>query len=105
MKKYISGLAAIVLALTATAFTAHKAGPKTMQWYVLSGTNPSNAGSYTLAPNNGADPNCPTQPTTVCAILADAGTSGHPDQTELDNIATASSNFTKSADKLEYVRR
>jgi hypothetical protein len=104
MKKYLGGLFAIVLAVAMTAFTLPGASsPKTLQWYVFNGGDPSMAGNYTLAPG-GANPNCPVQPTTVCAIEANAGTGSHPSQSDLNGIKTASDNFTKQAAHLEYLR-
>lgn len=73
MKKYLSGLFALFLAVAITAFTIpEKNGPKTLQWYVFNGGSPSMAANYTLNAG-GANPNCPTQPTTVCAVRANAG--------------------------------
>ena len=104
MKKYLSGLCAIILAIAMTAFTLpHASGPKTLQWYVFNGGDPSMAGNYTLN-TGGVDPNCPISPTTVCAIKANAGTGTHPNQSDLNTIKAASNDFTKSAVNLEYVR-
>ena len=103
MKKYLSGLCAIILAIAMTAFTLPQSGPKTLQWYVFNGGDPSMAGNYTLN-TGGADPNCPVSPTTVCAIKANPGTGSHPNQPDVTTIKAASNNFTKSAANLEYVR-
>ncbi|HEX5149984.1 MAG TPA: hypothetical protein VFW07_00975 [Parafilimonas sp.] len=103
MKKYLGGLLTIILAFGAAAFTApHSNAANALQWYVFNGGSPSSASNYTLNAG-GADPNCPTSPTTVCAIRANAGTGGHPSQSDLNTIASASSNFTKTAANLEYV--
>src|SRR5690348_9664772 len=104
MKKYFGGLSAIILAIAMAAFTTpHSNGPKTLQWYVFNGGDPSMAGSYTLNAG-GVNPNCPTPPNTVCAIQANAGTGGHPSQSDLNAIKAASDDFTKSAANLEYIR-
>ncbi|HWB27604.1 MAG TPA: hypothetical protein VG738_19140 [Chitinophagaceae bacterium] len=89
----------------ALATAPHKFAKK---WFVYSGTgDPGLNSNYSLAPSNGADPGCPTPPTTVCAVQADpsSGNSNRPDQTELTTIDGASSGFTTSAANLEYHSR
>ena len=104
MKKYLSGVIAIILAVTATAFTMpQKISPNALQWYVFNGGDPSMAANYTLNAG-GANPNCPTQPNTVCAVRTNAGSGNHPNQSDLNAIKTASSTFTQSAANLEYIK-
>lgn len=104
MKKYLSGLCAITLAVAMTAFTTPRNnGPRALQWYNFNGGDPSLAASYTLN-TGGADPGCPVQPTTVCAVKTNAGSGNHPSQSDLNAIKTASNNFTQQASNLEYVR-
>jgi hypothetical protein len=107
IKKYGIGMAAVLIAISAAAFTTNKTHkPLTQQWFVLNSGNPANNTSYQLAPGGGADPGCPTDPNTVCAVLTspDASNSNIPDQSQLTAIKTASSNFTKRLNGLEYVR-
>lgn len=96
----------LAMVLATFAAFAHKAPHKfAKKWFVYSGSgSPGANGNYSLAPGSGADPACPTSPTTVCAVMADpsASNSNQPDQTELTAIGTASSNFTISAANLEY---
>jgi len=104
MKKYLGGLCAIILAAAMSAFTLpHTNAPKTLQWYVFNGGDKTMAVNYTLN-IGGADPNCPTQPNTVCAVRANAGTGSHPSQSDLNAIKAASNDFTQPAANLEYVR-
>jgi hypothetical protein len=108
IKKYGIGMAAVLIAISAAAFTTNTHKPLGKNWFVLNSpsSNPANNSSYSLAPGGGADPGCPTQPSTVCAVFtaADASNSNIPDQTQLTAIQTASSNFTQQAAHLEYVR-
>lgn len=107
IKKYGIGMAAVLIAISAAAFTntnTHK--PPTQQWFELNtgSTTPGSNTSYHLASGGGADPGCPTSPKTVCAVFAlpDASNSNIPDATQLAAIQSASLNFTKAAANLEY---
>ena len=109
IKKYGIGMAAVLIAISAAAFTtgnSHK--PLAKKWFTLNSalSDPSLQGSYSLAGGTGADPGCPNQPNTVCAVFTspDASNSNIPDQTDLTAIQTASSNFTQQAAHLEYIR-
>ncbi|MEP6748454.1 MAG: hypothetical protein ABJB86_12055 [Bacteroidota bacterium] len=107
MKKYIGGIAAIIVAIAASAFTMpEKAHPDAMQWYVLTnGTDPSIAGNYTLNSTTppGQDPGCPTpHSSAVCSVKANPGTGNHPSTSDVAAIKSASNNFTTAAGNLEY---
>jgi hypothetical protein len=103
MKKFkISLLAvlAIFIGIAASSFTTHPVKKTTdLQWYVFTGTgSPADAGNYEPAPSV---PSCNTSPDVVCAIQA-TDDNGLPNQTELDAINSASSDFTQMAPRLKY---
>lgn len=108
IKKYGIGLAATIIAFSAAAFTGMKntVHPYAKRWYVLKTptSDPSLNSSYQLAPSSGADPGCASSDVIVCAVRTDpsSGNANIPDQSQLDDIATNSSDFTTVATDLEY---
>jgi hypothetical protein len=78
MKKYIGGIAAILLAVSASAFTyPHAAKSGTSQWYLY---NPMFSGGESNYQNYTAfsgKPSCTTG-SSLCAVFTSADPQGHP---------------------------
>ena len=83
---------AVILTIAASSFKMQQ--PTNQKWFVYSGSgDPATASNYTVAPNNGADPQCHEDAPVVCAVLATDDGNGHPVQTELTSIADDSNDF------------
>lgn len=107
IKKIPLTVVALVLGIGGALATQHATHPFSQEWFKYDGSgDPGNSSNYSASVINGTDPNCPTQPTTVCAVFAtpDATNSDIPDQSELDAIEANSNNFTQQASNLEYNR-
>jgi hypothetical protein len=83
-----------------TAHSPEKRATGTQWFTLITGDNPSQTASYVAVGTD--DPGCPTSPNTVCAIFTHTGTDGNPLASDLAAIKTASDNFTKAANNLEY---
>lgn len=104
MKKFkisIVAILAIVISIGLSSFTLFQK-PSSQKWFTLTGSDMTAASSYSVAPGNGADPQCPTVPGDVCAIYANDDGNGNPVQSELDAIRSESSQFTVDHPNLEY---
>ena len=94
-------LLAIIVAFGLSAFTP-KPHTTSQKWYKFNGGDRTMAASYTLAPANGADPECSALPVVVCAILANDDGNGSPLQSDLDQVIADSNDFHDQADGVEY---
>lgn len=107
MKKisFILPMIALIIGVAASAFT-HKPtrAANTEIWFVYDGNGDSEqADSYSIAPNNGEQPDCPILAAKVCAISANEdGNTGMPLQSDLDQRVSSSNHFTQSASGVLY---
>ncbi len=104
MKKIKISLFAIMAMALGIAFSSFTNVKHTtsQKWYSLTGSDRTAASSYTPSGGTGADPLCPSTPSTVCAIYANDDGNGNPVQSELNLIRTQSDDFTEFAENLEY---
>lgn len=92
---------AVIFGFLASSFTIEHHAKKTtsMNWYEFVGTDPTDANDYQLL---SGVPECASDPVEVCAVQADEGATGKPDQIELNTIESNSSHFTQQTNNLKY---
>ncbi len=112
MKKYLTGIVAIVFALTTAFTTSNSVGLKLdeKKFFVHVSGSYDDDQSYVLTPTTipGGDLGCPSvrETSMVCTVFATPvwdGGAYRPSQSELDIITENSDNFTVAADDLTYI--